>query len=103
MSQPLSEGEQIFRVTIDGSYVNLDKIEFSCTDCESGEGTSLNLTFATDEGVYNVYSPLGYYVAQIKCDAGEALYQILYDVVKEPGLYILVNVETGESSPCIAK
>lgn len=48
-------------------------------------------------------SPLGYYLTWIKCDAGDSLDQILYNVVKEPGLYVLENVETGESRPCIAK
>lgn len=44
LSKSLEEGEQILRVTIDGSYVNIDKIVFSCTDCKE-ETTSV-------EGIY---------------------------------------------------
>jgi hypothetical protein len=44
LSKSLEEGEQILRVTIDGSYVNIDKIVFTCTDCKE-ETTSV-------EGIY---------------------------------------------------
>lgn len=102
LSKPLSEGEQIFRITIDGSYVNIDKIEFTCSDCEP-EGTSLKLSLVSKEGVYDVYSTLGYFVARINCGAGESLNQKLHSVVNEPGVYVLKDVETGESKLCISK
>jgi hypothetical protein len=44
LSKSFEEGEQILRVTIDGSYVNIDKIVFTCTDCKE-ETTSV-------EGIY---------------------------------------------------
>ena len=46
----LEEGEQILRVTIDGPYVNIDKIVFTCTDCkeDTTETTSVESIYADE-------------------------------------------------------
>ncbi|MBO5798762.1 MAG: endo-1,4-beta-xylanase [Paludibacteraceae bacterium] len=47
LSKSLEEGEQILRVTIDGPYVNIDKIVFTCTDCKE-ETTSVESIYADE-------------------------------------------------------
>jgi hypothetical protein len=50
LSKSLEEGEQILRVTIDGPYVNIDKIVFTCTDCkeDTTETTSVESIYADE-------------------------------------------------------
>ena len=51
LSQELAKGKQILRLTIDGAYVNIDKLTFTCT---SSTGINTIEATPTDAPTYNL-------------------------------------------------
>ena len=53
LSQPLEAGKQIFRITINGAYCNIDKIIFTCTEPAGIDATTAD-SQTEPEAVYNL-------------------------------------------------
>lgn len=90
ISGSLVTGEEIFRVTITGAYCNIDKIELKCT-LPDGVETIIDM----ESVVYDVYTVNGIHVGKIQ--GGSNLSQRLYDLTGRQGVYILHNMQSGES------
>lgn len=89
LSKPLKTGKQIIRITITGSYCNIDKVKLKCAIADGLD------EIVDIESVYNVYTMTGIPVGRI--EGGENLYQRLYDLTGCQGIYILRNISTGKS------
>lgn len=95
------EGEQTIRFTITGNYVNIDKVRFSSTDCESG--IELNLSDnVIEEGNYIIFSVIGETLGEVTYN-GDDLNESVKRITGNKGVYVLRNTTTGKTSKFICK
>lgn len=92
ISEELKEGEQILRISIDGAYCNIDKINLICT-----LNTGVEEMIEMSKAEYDVYSPAGTLLGTIKADGKSSLEQKLNSVANSHGTYILKDVKSGKS------
>ncbi len=88
----LSEGQQIFRLTITGAYCNIDKLNLICT-LNTGIEEVIDLT----GGTYAVYSTTGVYAGEMMVGGSETLSKQLGNFTGKTGVYILKDRKTGKS------
>lgn len=88
---PLEEGRHILRATIQGSYVNLDKISFTksagVADCAA------DIT----EGKYEVFTSIGIKVGSVDISSRSDAVEAVGALTRKAGVYLLRNNGTGKT------
>lgn len=103
LSRRLEAGEQIIRLTFDGAYGNVDKIKFTCNDCNSSTTGIENLENIFGAGEYAIFNMNGEYLGKMKVEAGEYINDVIKQSVRANGPYILRNLNTEVSKVFICR
>lgn len=91
-SVELPEGKQTLRVTITGSYCNLDKIKLTCT-----APTDVEDIPESSGGTYEVFSLTGASAGRITVGSETEIADAIYQLTGKGGLFIVKNLETGKA------
>jgi len=90
-TKSLEQGEQVFRITIKGSYCNIDKIVFTLS-----ESTGID-SFQTGEArTYSIYTQAGIHLGEIIVSSDAQLDDKIMELTGRPGLFIVKEAENGK-------
>lgn len=90
-------------MTFDGAYGNVDKIKFTCNDCNSSTTGIENLENIFGAGEYAIFNMNGEYLGKMKVEAGEYINDVIKQSVRANGPYILRNLNTEVSKVFICR
>ncbi len=95
----IPSGQQVIRITITGSYCNIDKIQLKLKT-----PTDIELPDDDTAATYNVFSLTGARISQISVPSGTSqdAGKMIYQQTGKTGVFIIQNVATGKSERCVS-